>query len=127
MKTTISGLSLLLSISFNTCNGQHTISYANSNIVKASELTLTSVKRGIQSKTGMIFIVEKNLRELTAYKNSIQQWRVDVISICGVPALGKPEIRYIRMDGDNIYVVFGKHSFANVGIMTGKVVFIGSD
>jgi hypothetical protein len=127
MKRTLSYLSLLLTLSFTKCEAQHS-PFDKTRIAKTKELNFAfSDKRGIETANGMTFVVEQNMKVLTAYKNGVQQWKTDVIANCGEPAVGKAEIRYIKLEGDKINVVFGKHSFAYVSVLMGKVECLGSD
>jgi hypothetical protein len=115
-------------MSFIECNAQQSSPFNKTQIVKACEVNFAfSDKRGIETDNGMTFLEKQNLKVLTAYKNGVQQWEADVIAKCGEPKVGKTEIRFIKMEGDKIYVVFAKHSFANVLVATGKVECLGSD
>lgn len=52
---------------------------------------------------------------------------VDVIGSCGAPAVGEPKVREVKVTGTLVQVVYGKHSFASVDPVTGKVTCKGSD
>lgn len=82
--------------------------------------------RGIESKN-IIYYIEKDIQTLSAYKNGKLKWQTNIISVCGKPNVGKPEIRVIKPKGDKLLIVFGKHSFAEVDIKNGKTIFTGSD
>lgn len=128
MKRTFLYLLLGLSLSFIQCNTQQSPSLDKTQIIKASELNFAfSDKRGIEADNGMIYLVEPNMKVLTAYKDGVQRWKADIIAKCGEPMVGKAEIRFIKLNGDKINVVFGKHSYAVVSIATGNVVCSGSD
>ena len=84
-------------------------------------------KRGIKADNGVIYFVEKDGQTLTAYENNETKWTVNIIKVCREPAVGKPEIRYIKLTGDEIDVVFGIHDFASVNIQDGKTKYLGAD
>ena len=72
--------------------------------------------------------VESDGRTVTALdRDGKAKWSVDVIAECGVPDVGEPVIRDIKIEGTQVRVVFGKHSFASIDIETGQVTFLGSD
>ena len=85
-----------------------------------------SQKRGIKSNN-LIYFVEKDLQTISAYKKNKLKWQTNVISICGKPKVGKPEIRYIGLNKNKLLVVIGKHNFAEVDIKNGKTKLVGSD
>ena len=86
----------------------------------------TTPKRGIDYND-IIYYVEKDLQTISSYKNNKLIWQTNVISICGKPKVGKPEIRYIGLNKDKLLVVIGKHNFAEVDIKNGKTKLVGSD
>lgn len=85
-----------------------------------------SQKRGIKSNN-VIYFIEKDLQTISSYKNNKLIWQTNVISICGKPKVGKPEIRYIGLNKNKLLVVIGKHNFAEVDIKNGKTKLVGSD
>lgn len=85
-----------------------------------------SQKRGIKSNN-VIYFVEKDLQTISAYKKNKLKWQTNVISICGKPKVGKPEIRYMGLNKNKLLVVIGKHNFAEVDIKNGKTKLVGSD
>jgi len=97
-------------------------------ISQKSELNLSfeSKFRGI-IKNDVIYYVEKDMQTLSAYYNGKPKWKTNIIAICGKPYIGKPEIRVIKLKTDKMFVVFGKHSFAEVDLSTGKTKYLGSD
>ncbi|CAM3423314.1 hypothetical protein [Flavobacterium chungbukense] len=96
-------------------------------ISKDSEIYLTETKkRGIE-KNGVIYLVEENLKTISAYKNKKTIWQTNVISICGKPQVGETKIRSLKYDNTKLHIVFGKHSFAEVDIKNGLTKFIGED
>jgi len=100
----------------------------NSNLIsKDSEINFAkSLKRGIKSDN-VIYFVEKDLQTISAYKKNKLKWQTNVISICGKPKVGEPQIRYIGLNKNKLLVVIGKHNFAEVDIKNGKTKLVGSD
>ena len=64
---------------------------------------------------------------MSAYANGKLKWQTNIISVCGKPSVGKPEIRVIKPKADKLLIVFGKHSFAQVDIKNGKAEYLGAD
>lgn len=64
---------------------------------------------------------------MLAYENGKLKWRTNIISVCGMPSVGKSEIRVVKPQVGELLIVFGKHSFAEVDIQNGKTKFLGSD
>jgi hypothetical protein len=110
------------------CNAQHTLPYQSSKVTKELELNFEFTdKRGIETDKGIVYIVDDSLKVISAYDDSILLWKVDIIAECGKPNIGRPEIRYIKLDKDTINVVFGKHDFASVFTKNGKAQWLGAD
>lgn len=84
-------------------------------------------KRGIRADNGVIFVMEKDEQTLTAYKESEVRWTANIIKTCGQPKVGKPEVRFIKLIQDKIQLTFGKHAFASVDILDGRVRCLGED
>ncbi len=80
-------------------------------------------------KTEMTFYVESNGRRLVAFaKDGSVQWSVDVLEEAKVmPAVGQPVIRDLRLDGNDLWVTYGKSETAKVQIDTGKTEHVGAD
>ena len=89
-------------------------------------LYLEPKMRGIESDN-VIYYIEKDMQTLSAYTNRKLKWKTNIISVCGKPSIGKSEIRVIKLRVDKLSVVYGKHSFAEVDINTGKTEYIGTD
>ncbi|MFI5187838.1 MAG: hypothetical protein ACHQF0_13990 [Chitinophagales bacterium] len=119
---------ILLISSFVASYSQEALLYDTSKISKNKELNFFFTdKRGIEGKNGLVYLVKKDLRTVSAYQYGKVKWTVDVIAICGYPSIGKPEIRYIRLDAKRIYVVFGKHDSAEVALSNRQVNHRGTD
>jgi hypothetical protein len=84
-------------------------------------------KRGIESKTGVIYYVEKDLKTITAYENNKIKWQTNISKICN-NFIGKHDIWFMELSNDTLFIKFGSViSFANVDIKNGKATFLGSD
>lgn len=81
-------------------------------------------KRGIK-KNNIIYYVENDLQTISAYKRSKLKWQTNVISICGKPKVGNPEIRYVGYNADKLLIVMGKHNFAEIDINSGTTKLVG--
>jgi len=101
--------------------------YNHNLISKESEINFEKThNRGIE-KNNIIYYVENDLQTVSAYKNDKLIWKTNVISVCGKPKVGRPEIRYIGYNKDKLLVVLGKHNFAEIDINNGKTKLVGSD
>lgn len=100
----------------------------NENLIsKNSEINFSlTEKRGIE-QNNIIYYVEKDLQTISAYKNKKVIWQTNVISVCGKPEIGSPQIRYIQFNIDKLLIIIGKHDFAEVDIKNGKTILVGSD
>lgn len=95
-------------------------------ISKNKELNFFETKmRGFEHDK-IIYFIERDLQTVSAYKNTKLIWQTNVISVCGKPSIGESEIRYIKYESNKLFIIFGKHSFAEIDI-NGKTTFIGSD
>jgi hypothetical protein len=54
-------------------------------------------------------------------------WQADVIKLAGAPGVGKPAVRSLSVKNGRVTAVYGKHSFADFDIRTGKLLSSGSD
>lgn len=96
-------------------------------ISKKTELNFFGTKmRGIE-RNKVIYFVEKDLQNVSAYKNGKLMWRTNVILVCGKPSIGKPEIRCLKFKVDKLLITYGKHSYGELDIVSGKAKFLGSD
>lgn len=97
-------------------------------ITKKAELNVSfePKMRGIESN-GVVYFIEKDNQTLSAYEDGKLKWQTNIISVCGKPSVGKPEIRVIKPKAEKLLIVFGKHSFAEVDTNNGKTKFLGSD
>ena len=123
-------LTFLLGLLFilQTTSAQDKTAYDKSKTSTDTELDFAFTdKRGIESKNGIIYYVEKDKKTLTAYENEKIKWQTNIIEICGQPAVGQPEIRYVKLDNDTLSIVFGKHSLVSVDISNGKTTYLGAD
>lgn len=96
-------------------------------ISKNTELNFFKTKmRGIEHDK-IIYFIERDLQTVSAYKNTKLIWQTNVILVCGKPSVGESEIRHVKYESNKLFIVFGKHSFAEIDIIKGKTTFIGSD
>jgi hypothetical protein len=100
-------------------------------VSKDKELNFFKTKfRGIKFKK-ITYYVEKDLQNVTAFRNGKQIWSTNVISNCeesNVDYYGKRyEIRYIKLEKDKLLIVYGKHNYAEIDLTTGKTKCLGSD
>jgi hypothetical protein len=99
--------------------------YNDALISQNSEINFSKTqKRGIK-KNNIIYYVENDLQTISAYKRSKLQWQTNVISACGKPKLGEPEIRYIGYNSNKLLIVMGKHNFAEIDILNGNTTLVG--
>ena len=79
--------------------------------------------------SGMIFYVESDGRRLVALdRQGVLAWGVDVFEEAKVkPYLGKPVIRHLRLDGDNLWATCGKKDSVRIDVDTGKAEWAGRD
>ena len=83
--------------------------------------------RGLISKTGNVYFVEDDLQTVSAYKNQEKIWQKNILKELGKPNVGKPIIRYIKLNEEVLVVTFGKHNFAELDLKNGKIISSGSD
>jgi hypothetical protein len=94
-------------------------------ISKGSEINFAKTpKRGIK-KNNIMYYVENDLQTISAYKRSKLKWQTNVISVCGKPKVGEPEIRYIGYNTNKLLIVMGKHNFAEIDIDSGMTTLVG--
>lgn len=117
----------LLFVLQTTC-AQNTTIYDKSNTSTETELNIAvSDKRGIESESGIIYYVEKDMKTLTAYENGKIKWQTNVVEICRQSTIGQPEIRYLKLENLTLTIIFDKHSFASVDVSAGKTTCMGAD
>jgi len=108
--------------------GQKLITLDSTIISHYTELDFSKTdKRGIETETKTVYLVEKDMQTLTAYEHGQVKWKVNIIQYCGKPATGQAAIRYIKLHNNTISVTFGKHNYASVDINSGKTTFLGAD
>ena len=101
--------------------------YDEKKVAKKTELNLAfSNYRGIEDKV-IVYFIENDNQTLSAYENGKLKWQTNIIEVCGEPKVGEPKIRYIKLTEKVIKITFGKHSWAEVDIKSGKTKFIGAD
>lgn len=99
--------------------------YNDALISKNSEINFAKTpKRGIK-KDNIIYYVENDLQTISAYKRSKLKWQTNVISACGKPKVGEPQIRYVGYNTNKLLIVIGKHNFAEIDINSGVTTLVG--
>jgi len=94
-------------------------------ISRGSEINFAKTqKRGIK-KDNIIYYVENDLQTISAYKRSKLKWQTNVISVCGEPKVGDPQIRYVGYNTNKLLIVIGKHNFAEIDINNGMTTLVG--
>jgi hypothetical protein len=76
---------------------------------------------------GIIFYLGKDKQTIFAKQNNKILWASNIISICGRPLVGKPKIRKTYIKENSLILVYGKHSFAKINIISGHETCLGSD
>jgi hypothetical protein len=111
-----------------TANGFTQTTYDSQLVSTDKELNFAFTdKRGIKARDGVIYYVEKGKVLIAFNTDGKVKWMAEVLKTCPKPAVGTPEICYIKLTTDKIQIVFGKHDFASVDIIDGKVICLGAD
>jgi hypothetical protein len=78
--------------------------------------------------SGITVTVKEDDRTIIARgKDGKAVWEADVIKTAGIPVVGQPVVRALHLKDGKLTAVFGKHSFADFDLTTGKVLGAGSD
>ncbi|RZJ32950.1 MAG: hypothetical protein EOO51_15285 [Flavobacterium sp.] len=83
--------------------------------------------KGLEYVGKITFYLEKKTQTILAYQNGKIKWKKEVLKVCGKPTIGKSEIRDIRIENKYLKIVYGKHSFAEIEVETGKVTCDAQD
>lgn len=118
-------LLLGLQISF----AQEPESYIKQKIAFKPETIIEKVGyRGLITKTESVYYVSDDMQTISAYENENERiWQLNLIEKLGKPKVGKPFIRFMKLKEKSLYIVYGKHSFAEIDLRNGKVISSGSD
>lgn len=99
--------------------------YNDALISQNSEINFAKTqKRGIK-KNNIIYYVENDMQTISAYKKSKLKWQTNVVSVCGKPKKGEPEIRYVGYNSNKLLIVIGKHNFVEIDINSGTSTLVG--
>ncbi|WPO78715.1 hypothetical protein [Flavobacterium sp. KACC 22761] len=99
--------------------------YDDALVSKNSEINFAKTqKRGIK-KNNIVYYVENDLQTISAYKRKKLKWQTNVISVCGKPKNGNPEIRYVGYNTNKLLIVMGKHHFAEIDVNCGTTRLVG--
>jgi hypothetical protein len=79
--------------------------------------------------TGMTVYVESDGRRLIALdRDGAFAWGLDVFAEAKVaPAVGKPVVRHLRLDGNRLWATCGKHDLVRIDLTTGEARYAGAD
>jgi len=79
--------------------------------------------------TEMMFYVESNGLSLVAFdKDGGVVWSINVLDAVKLKSTqGHPVIRHLRLEGDELWVTYGKSGTVRVQIKTGKIKYVGAD
>lgn len=101
--------------------------YDEKKVTNKTELNLAfSNFRGIENNK-VVYFIENDNQTLSAYENGKLKWKTNIIKVFGKSEVGESKIRYIKLTKKVIKVTFGKHSWAEVNLESGKTKFIGAD
>jgi hypothetical protein len=79
-------------------------------------------------KSGISVALKDDDRSLVAKnKEGKVLWEVDVIKKAGAPAVGQSVVRHLSVKDAKVTAVYGKHSFADFDLKSGKLLSSGSD
>ena len=79
-------------------------------------------------KVGISVGVKDDGRTLVAKdKQGKVLWEVDVVEKAGAPMVGQPVIRHLSLKDSKVTAVYGKHSFADFDLKSGKLLASGGD
>jgi hypothetical protein len=114
---------LILTLAFTCSYGQSTQRVSSDTAI---DFTVSKL-RGLKGDGDVVYMLEQDNQTLTANRQSIALWTVNVINQCGEPATGNSVVRYICLQADKLQIVFGKHSHAKINIYTGELTCEGDD
>ena len=78
--------------------------------------------------SGITVSVKEDGRTIVARgKDGKAMWEADVIKTANIPLVGQPVVRDLQLKDGKLTAVFGKHSFADFDLATGKFLGAGSD
>jgi hypothetical protein len=78
--------------------------------------------------SGITIAVQEDGRTIVARdKGGKQMWEADVIKTAGIPFVGQPVVRELHLKDGKVTAIYGKHSFADYDVATGKFLGGGSD
>lgn len=78
--------------------------------------------------SGITVTVQEDGRTIVARgKDGKAMWQADVIKTANIPFVGAPVVRDLQLKNGKLTAVFGKHSFADFDLATGKFLGGGSD
>jgi hypothetical protein len=73
------------------------------------------------------FYLGKDKQTIVAEQKGTILWVKNIIRMCGKPLVGKSKVRKVWIKDNAIVLVYGKHSFAKINIISGYETCLGSD
>lgn len=116
-------LGILLALLIVDCAAQNDHNVSPDTVIDFS----VSRHRGIKGDGSIVYVLAKDDQTLVAYRGKEVLWQVNVINQCGIPASGVATVRYLRLESDQLKVIFGKHDHATINIYTGELTCDGAD
>ncbi|MDN3676519.1 hypothetical protein QWY90_04260 [Flavobacterium paronense] len=73
------------------------------------------------------FYLGKDKQTIAAEQKGKILWVKNIIRMCGKPLVGKSKVRKIWIKDNSVVLVYGKHFFAKINIISGYETCLGSD
>lgn len=73
------------------------------------------------------FYLGKDKQTIVAEQKGTILWVKNIIRMCGIPVVGKSKVRKVWIKENSLVLVYGKHSFAKINILSGHETCLGSD
>jgi hypothetical protein len=81
----------------------------------------------IETATGKTYIVENNSQSLAAYLDKKILWTTNIGELFTEPIPGKNEIRSIKLEKGEIFILYGKHCYVRVDTLRGEIIDLECD
>ncbi len=89
---------------------------------------IATIERSLEDLRVHSMRMSRDRRAIELYRDGdLDLHRVDVLGKCGPPEIGEPRIRDIRRAGPVVYVTYGKHCAATIGVADLSVTCTGCD
>jgi len=91
-------------------------------------IDITQMTELRELKYGKIkFYLGKDKQTIAAEQKGKILWVKNVIAMCGKPLVGKSKIRKVWIKENSVVMVYGKHFFVKINIISGHETCLGSD